>query len=109
MFTRIVECHVKPERKQEFENKLRNEVLPILEKQPGFVDLITLQPEDGGERQISLSFWNNKQDAERYQREQYSRIVDTIKPLLKREPQVQTYTVAHSSAHSIAASISKVA
>jgi len=44
MFTRIVECHVKPERKQEFENKLRNEVLPILQKQPGFVDLIALEP-----------------------------------------------------------------
>jgi hypothetical protein len=30
MFTRIVECHVKPERKEEFENKLRNEVIPVL-------------------------------------------------------------------------------
>jgi heme-degrading monooxygenase HmoA len=109
MFTRIVECHVKPERKEDFENQLHNEVLPILQKQPGFVDLITLQPEDGGERQLSLSFWNNKQDAERYQREQYSRIVDTIKPLLKRDPQVQTYKVVHSTAHRIAASISKVA
>ena len=47
MFTRIVECHVKPERKDDFENKLRNEVLPILQKQPGFVDLIALEPEDG--------------------------------------------------------------
>jgi len=104
MFTRIVECHVKPERKEDFENKLHNEVLPILQKQPGFVDLITLQPEDGGERQLTLSFWNNKQDAERYQREQYSRIVDTIKPLLKRDPQVQTYIVAHSTPHRITAS-----
>ena len=104
MFTRIVECHVKPERKEEFESKLRNEVLPILQKQPGFVDLITLQPEDGGERQLSISFWNNKQDAERYQHEQYSRIVDSIKPLLKRDPQVQTYTVAHSTPLRIAVS-----
>ncbi len=69
MFTRIVECHLKPERKQEFENKLRNEVLPILQKQPGFVDLIALDPEDGGERQLS------------------------------------TYTVAHSTVHSVAASL----
>jgi len=37
------------------------------------------------------------QDAERYQRDQYSRIVDSIKPLLKRDPQVQTYIVAHST------------
>jgi heme-degrading monooxygenase HmoA len=104
MFTRIVECHVKPERKEDFENKLRNEVLPILQRQPGFVDLITLLPEDGGERQLSISFWNSKQDAERYQHEQYSRIVDSIKPLLKRDPQVQTFTVAHSTPHRIAVS-----
>ena len=104
MFTRIVECHVKPERKDDFENKLRNEVLPILQKQPGFVDLIALEPEDGSERQLSISFWNNKLDAERYQRDQYSRIVDSIKPLLKRDPQVQTYTVAHSTPHRISAS-----
>ncbi len=103
MFTRIVECHVKPERKEEFENKLRNEVLPILQKQPGFVDLIALEPEEGGERQLSISFWNSKQDAERYQREQYSSIVESLKPLLKRDPQVQTFTVAHSTPHRIAA------
>ncbi len=45
MFTRIVECHVKPEKKDEFNNKLRSEVLPILQKQPGFVDLIALASE----------------------------------------------------------------
>jgi len=104
MFTRIVECHVKPERKDDFENKLRNEVLPILQKQPGFVDLIALEPEDGSDRQLSISFWNNKQDADRYQRDQYSNIVDSIKPLLKRDPQVQTYTVAQSTPHRIVAS-----
>src|SRR5438445_13256361 len=98
MFTRIVECHVKPERKDEFENKLRNQVLPILQKQPGFVDLIALEPEEGGDRQLSISFWNSKQHAERYQREQYPRIVDTIKRLLTRDPQVQTYPLPNSTA-----------
>ena len=29
--------------------------------------------------------------------------------VLKRDPQVQTYTVAHSTAHSVTASVSKVA
>jgi hypothetical protein len=62
-----------------------------------------------GSASSPISFWNNKQDAERYQREQYSRIVDTIKPLLRRDPQVQTYTVAHSTAHSVSASVTKVA
>ncbi|PYX21142.1 MAG: hypothetical protein DMG87_09555 [Acidobacteria bacterium] len=58
MFTRIVECHVKPEKKDEFNNKLRSEVLPILQKQPGFVDLIALASENDPERMVALSFWN---------------------------------------------------
>ena len=42
MFTRFVECHVKPDKKDDFTNKLRSDVLPILQKQPGFVDLVGL-------------------------------------------------------------------
>jgi heme-degrading monooxygenase HmoA len=102
MFTRIVESHVKPEKKDELENRLRNEVLSVLQKQPGFVDLITLESEEESERLVSISFWNTKQDAERYHREQYPRIVEMLKPLLKRDPKVDTFSVEHSTAHRIA-------
>jgi quinol monooxygenase YgiN len=103
MFTRIVECHVKPERKDEFNNKLRNDMLPILQKQPGFVDLIGLVSERDPERIVSVSFWKNKEDAERYQREHYNRIVEMLKPHLKRDPTVDTFTVETSTTHRIAA------
>jgi heme-degrading monooxygenase HmoA len=104
MYTRIVECNVKPEKKEEFSNKLRNEVLPILQKQPGFVDLIELASEHDRERLVAISFWNTKDDAERYQRENYGRIVELIRPLVKRDPTVDTFTVATSTSHRIAAS-----
>ena len=55
MFTRFVECHVKPDKKDDFTNKLRNDVLPILQKQPGFVDLIGLVSENDPERIVSVS------------------------------------------------------
>jgi heme-degrading monooxygenase HmoA len=103
MFTRIVECHVKPEKKDELENKLRNEVLSTLQKQPGFVDLIALESEEESEQLVAISFWNTKQDAERYHREQYPRIAEMLKPLMKRDPKVDTFNVAHSTAHRISA------
>ena len=103
MFTRFVECHVKPGKKDDFTNKLRSDVLPILQKQPGFVDLIGLVSESDPERIVSVSFWNNKQDAERYQREHYNRIVEMLKPSLKRDPAVDTFTVDTWAAHRIAA------
>ena len=93
MFTRFVECHVKPDKKDDFNNKLRNDVLAILQKQPGFVDLIGLVSESDPDRVVSVSFWNSKQDAERYHREQFSRIAEMLKPVLKREPTVDTFNV----------------
>jgi quinol monooxygenase YgiN len=103
MFTRIVECHVKPEKKDEFNNKLRSEVLPILQKQPGFVDLIALASENDPEHMVALSFWNSKQDAERYHQEHFKRITEILKPHLRRDPSVETYNVDTSTTHRIAA------
>lgn len=103
MFTRIVECQVKPEKRDEFEDRLRNEVLSVLQKQPGFVDLIALESEDETERQVAISFWNTKQDAERYHREHYPRIAEMLKPYLKRDPRVETFNVGHSTTHRISA------
>ena len=103
MFTRIVECHVKPEKKDEINLKLRNDILPILNRQPGFVDLINLVQDTDRERQLALSFWNTKEDAERYNRENYNRIVEMIKPYLKKDPKVETFNVDTSTSHRIAA------
>jgi len=103
MYTRIVECQVKTGKKDEFTNKLHNEVLPILRQQPGFVDLVSLLSEKNSERMISISFWNSKDEAERYQREHYKGIVEILKPLIKRDPTVETYTVDTSTTHHIAA------
>jgi quinol monooxygenase YgiN len=103
MFTRIVECHVKPEKKQEAATKMTNEVLPILQKQPGFVDMIGLIDEHDPQRLVALSFWKTKEDAERYHREHFSHISDLLKPLLTSTPKVQTYNVETSTTHHIAA------
>jgi heme-degrading monooxygenase HmoA len=103
VFTRFVECHVKPDKKDDFTHKLRNDVLPILQKQPGFVDLIGLVSENDSERIVSVSFWNSKQDADRYHREQYNRIAEMLKPSLKRDPVVDTFNVDTWTTQRIAA------
>jgi hypothetical protein len=42
MFTRVVEIHTKTGKARDFNATLNEKVLPILKKQPGFVDEITL-------------------------------------------------------------------
>ncbi len=103
MFTRIVECHVKPGHKQEATTRMTNEVLPILQKQPGFVDMIGLVDENDPERLVALSFWKSKEDAERYHREHFTHVSDLLKPLLTSTPKVETYNVETSTSHRIAA------
>ncbi len=89
MFTRIVECYVKREKKQDFNDRLQNHVLPILQSQPGFVDMLTLTSEDEPERSVSISLWKSKADADRYHQRHYQEIVDSIRVLLKDEPSVE--------------------
>ena len=103
MFTRIVECYVKKEKRQDFTSKMQNVVLPILQTQPGFVDLLALSSEDEPERTVSISLWKSRADAERYQREHFDEIMDTVRSLLRDEPSVEFYNVEASTAHRIAA------
>jgi quinol monooxygenase YgiN len=103
MFTRIVECHVKPDKKDELSNRLRQEVLPIMQKQPGFVELFGLVSESDRERLVTVSFWKSKEDADRYHRENYTRIMEAVRPLLKRDPTIELFTVDTSTTHRIAA------
>ena len=54
--------------------------------------------------QISaLSFWNTKEDAERYQREQYPAVHEIVRNLLESEPVIRTFDVDSSTMHRIAA------
>ena len=74
-----------------------------LKKQPGFVDETLLVSDEEPNRILALSFWNNKEDAERYQREQYPAIQEMVRHLLEAEPVVRTFNVESSTAHRILA------
>jgi len=56
MFTRVVEIHTKTGKAKEFSTTLKEKVLPILKKQSGFVDEITLISNKEPERILALSF-----------------------------------------------------
>jgi heme-degrading monooxygenase HmoA len=71
MFTRTVEVTTQSGKAKELSNTLNDKVLPILKKQAGFVDETVLLSDTEPNRVLALSFWNTKEDAERYHREQY--------------------------------------
>jgi heme-degrading monooxygenase HmoA len=103
MFTRVVEINAKSGKASELANTIHEKVLPILRKQAGFVDETVLTSDTESNRIIGLSFWNTKEDAERYHREGYPKVNDILSPLLEGVPVIRTFNVHTSTTHKIAA------
>ena len=82
MFARIVEFVPKLEKKEEFVRVIKNEVLPILNKQHGFLEMMPFFPEIKYEKAITISLWTEKKDAERYEREWFTKVEEILKPYL---------------------------
>ena len=103
MFTRTVELTTKPRKAKELSNTINDKVLPILKKQTGFADETLLVSDTEPNLVVAISFWNTKEDAERYHREQYPVVQQMIRHLLDAEPVVRTFNVDSSTTHKIAA------
>ena len=103
MFTRVVELTSKSGKSKELSDAINEKVVPILKKQRGFVDETVLVSDTQSTRVLGLSFWNNKEDAERYHQEQYPKIHEMLKHLLETEPVIRTFDVHTSTTHKIAA------
>ena len=101
MFTRAVDIHTKPGKARELSTTVNDKVLPILKKQPGFVDEITLVSNTSPDRMLALSFWESEEQAQRYHHEQVHKINDMVAPLLQTSPKVETFNVDISTIQKI--------
>jgi hypothetical protein len=74
-----------------------------LRSQTGFVDETVILSDTEPNRILTLSFRNTREDAQRYEREQFDTVQKTVQHLLETAPVVQTFGVHTSTAHRIAA------
>lgn len=102
MFARVVECQAKDGKGVQIGHKVMNDVLPNLQKQPGFVDLFVLSDKANAERLMCISFWTSRGDAEEYDRHHYETITSILEQVLESPPRQETFTVSASTAHRIA-------
>ena len=93
MFARIVEFIPKLEKKEELVKVIRNEVLPILNKQSGFMEFLPFFPETKTEKVMVITLWTEKKNAERYQREVFPRVEEILKPYLTTPITYKPYNV----------------
>ena len=102
MYARRVSVELKPNTKADFTNKLQAEIIPLLRKQKGFLDEITFV-NPAGKEAFAVSLWDTKENAEAYNRGSYLEVTKILTTLVDGTPQVQTYEVANSTFHKIAA------
>ena len=57
----------------------------------------------GGAETVGISFWDQKENAEAYNREIYPEVQKLLAKVIEGTPQVQTYEVSRSTFHKIAA------
>src|SRR5437762_13688561 len=98
MFARSVTVHLKPNSVAEFNTTLEKDILPLLQKQKGFRDEISLVASNGSEV-LGISLWDQKEDAEAYNRTTYPEVQKLLAKVSEETPQVQTYEVGSSTIH----------
>ena len=102
MFARRVYMHLKPNSVAEFTQRLEKDILPLLRKQQGFRDEITFVSHDGREG-FGISLWDKRENAETYSRGTYPEVTKILATVVEGVPQVETFDVANSTFHKIAA------
>lgn len=108
MISRIVTCNIKPEKLNEFRNTLNQQFLPRIQRQQGFVDVVESIDTTTGTF-VCTTFWNTRQDVENYENTLFQEVAQTLTPMLKDDPTVQTLNVENSTVHNISAGKKSVA
>ena len=105
MFARKVSVRLKVDTAGQFIQKMEDEIIPLLRKQKGFLDELTLISQSGKEI-YAYSFWETSEDAERYDRTAFREVTDLLTGLIDGALRIHTYMVANSTFHKIAAAAS---
>ncbi|MGA6987010.1 MAG: hypothetical protein WBZ01_13230 [Terriglobales bacterium] len=93
MFARILEFVPLVEKKDEFVRTVKKEVLPILKKQPGFLEILPLVPEIKTEKVLAVTLWTGKKEFERDEKEWSPKIEQILKPYLTNPTTRRLYTL----------------
>ena len=101
MFARSVTIRLKPNSVAEFNRTMEKEIMPLLQKQKGFQDEISLVASNGSEA-VGISLWNQREDADAYNRATYPEVQKLLARVSEGTPQVQTYEVGSSTFHKAA-------
>jgi quinol monooxygenase YgiN len=88
MYTRTVECTVKPDKRHEFTQAVRNQIQPVVSHQPGFIDLLCLISSERPDHGLVITVWKSQSEAAAFY-QGHAPMVEFLKPF------VNHYSVEH--------------
>jgi heme-degrading monooxygenase HmoA len=101
MFARNVSFHLKSNMFSDYTRTFENDTLPLLRKQKGFKDEITLS-NPGSLDVIAISLWDSKANAEAYNTSAYTEVLRNLGRMIDGTPKVQTFESVSSTFHNVA-------
>src|SRR5271155_823772 len=104
MFVRKVSMRLRTSGAEEFSRKMDAEIIPLLRKQAGFLEALTLLAQ-GGKEVYAYSFWENSADAEKYEKNAFTTATNLLSGVIEGTLRVHTYTVANSTFGKVAAAV----
>ena len=104
MFVRKVSVRLKSEAAPQFIRQMEDQIIPLLRKQKGFLDEMTLIAQSGKEV-YAYSFWENSTDAENYDKNEFARVTGLLSGVIEGALRIHTYMVANSTFHKVAAAV----
>ncbi len=93
MFARTLELTVKVDKKPELINRAQTEIMPILNRQKGFVNIFVFENDVELTKVLITTLWQTKLDQERYERDAFPMIKHIIEPFQTAPPVVKLYRV----------------
>jgi heme-degrading monooxygenase HmoA len=94
-FARNVQFQIKNGKETELNNLFEKEVLPMLRKQNGFQEEVTLLNPKGAH---FISLWDNRTNAENYEKSTYPQVLAKLTTFIVGTPTVETFETASTYA-----------
>jgi hypothetical protein len=101
MFARHVSFQLKANMLADYTRTFENEIFPLLRKQKGFRDEITLS-NPGSLDAIAVSLWENKANAETYNTSTYPEVLKILAKVIEGAPKVLTFEAVTATIHHVA-------
>ncbi len=104
MFARNISFHLKSNMQSDYTRTFENDILPLLRKQKGFKEAVTLS-NPGSQDAVSISLWENKASADAYNTNAYPDVLRTFARVIDGTPKVQTFEAVTSTFHNVLAAV----